>query len=586
MKTSFTSRLFASHLFVLASVVLLTAILLTRQQRRHSMAQLRESLATQADLLYPELKSTFDSSRLSIATDERLRELGRTTKSRLTLIRADGTVLADSERTAEEVKIMDNHGQRPEVLAAAKAGVGSALRHSDTLGKTMLYVARTYPNGIIRMALPLDELDRRADLPKRDLLFAGGLAAALVILVSIWSAWTVNRPLRLLSRYAEAIGEGQSPALPDIDSPDEVGRLSDTVGRMAQRIQEKVTEVEEERSQLAGILGGLNEGVLAVDHDGQVLFINAAAARLFQVEADRVKGRPFLEIIRQSALSEFLRQAVDTQAASSRELSVHLPDEHLLAAKAVPVAYPGSKSGVLIILYDVTELRKLERVRQEFVANVSHELKTPLTAVLWQTETLLNGALEDKKHNREFVQVIQDQASRLGRLIDDILDLSAIEAKRMRFDLAPLALQDLGKPLMASLKPLALAKKVKLINSLEASLPKVLADREKVVQILTNLVDNAIKFNRTGGEVEVSATVAGNELVISVRDTGLGIPPADVPRIFERFFRVDRARSREMGGTGLGLSIVKHLVEAQGGSVSVESQFDKGSTFRFTLPLA
>jgi two-component system, OmpR family, phosphate regulon sensor histidine kinase PhoR len=270
----------------------------------------------------------------------------------------------------------------------------------------------------------------------------------------------------------------------------------------------------------------------------------------------------------------------------SQEIAIHSPQDRTLMVQALPVSYGDDRTGVLAALHDITELRKLERLRQEFVANVSHELKTPLTSIKGYVETLLDGALEDKAHNREFLQIIDEHARNLALLIDDVLDLSAIEAKRLEYRFDSVSLADVTEKLIKGLAPMAKAKDVKIDNRLSDKLPKVRADRDKLAQILMNLIDNAIKFNKTGGRVEISAVADGNPIIISVKDTGVGITPDDLPRVFERFYRADKARSREIAGTGLGLAIVKHLIEAHQGTVTAQSQLGQGSIFTFTLPRA
>ncbi len=358
--------------------------------------------------------------------------------------------------------------------------------------------------------------------------------------------------------------------------------LSDISMRMELQIQ----ELSRERAQLSAILTALVESVVALDHEGKILFVNPAAEKLFGVVGPKTKGRPFLEVLRQSPLGQLLQKTLTEQTANAQEITLFSPEERTLVVQALPVSYGEGQTGVLAALHDITELRRLEKIRQEFVANVSHELRTPLTSIQGFVETLLGGALEDPKHNREFLETISEHTARLTHLIEDILDLSAIEAKRVEYHLEPVSTKEVVDRLMKGLAPTAKSRGVFLVNEIKENTPKVRADKEKLAQIFMNLLDNGIKFNKPQGRVEVSAEALGAMLQITVRDTGLGVPEADLPRVFERFYRVDKARSREMGGTGLGLSIVKHLVEAHQGTVRVESQVDTGSAFILTLPLA
>ena len=363
-------------------------------------------------------------------------------------------------------------------------------------------------------------------------------------------------------------------------------RLARTLAETSARVEEKIRESEQEKAQLAAMLSALAESVVAIDHQWRILFLNSAAGKLFQVNPPGVKGRRFLEVLRSSPLNDVLNQVLRERRPATQEITILSPEEHILVVHAVSVSYGEEKTGVLAALQDVTEVRRLERVRQEFVANVSHELQTPLTSILGFTETLLDGAIDDPAHNREFLETIQDHANRLKRLIADILDLSAMEAKQAEFHWETVSVAEVVSRLMKGLAPMAQAKKVTMTNNLPGDLPKVRADREKLAQILMNLIDNAVKFNKSGGRVEISAQAKNDQVTVFIKDTGSGIPEADLPRIFERFYRVDKARSREMGGTGLGLAIVKHLVEAHQGTIGVESRFGAGSTFKVTLPTA
>jgi two-component system phosphate regulon sensor histidine kinase PhoR len=316
------------------------------------------------------------------------------------------------------------------------------------------------------------------------------------------------------------------------------------------------------------------------------LFLNPAAKKLFGLESGDIKGRPFLEVLRYSRLNDLLKQSLAQHEPVQQEISLHAPGERILSVNAMPVDYGQGQTGVLAALHDVTELRKLENVRREFVANVSHELKTPLTSIKGYVETLLDGAMNDPKHSKDFLETIQEHTANLSRLIDDVLDLSAIEAERVAYRMEPVALNDIVERIVKALGPMAKAKKVTIVKDLGEDLPKVRADREKLAQVVMNLIDNAIKFNQSGGEVRVSAHTNGKELLIRVSDTGRGIAAQDLPRVFERFYRGNKDRSHEIPGTGLGLAIVKHLVEAHGGTVSAKSATGQGSTFEFTLPLA
>ncbi len=335
--------------------------------------------------------------------------------------------------------------------------------------------------------------------------------------------------------------------------------------------------------EFSGILRSMAELVIAVDPEGRILYLNPSAEKIFQVNSGASIGKSFLEVIRQSTVSALISLALKAGAEVSESIHLFLPDEKFFDAKAIPLVADMKTRGVLLVLHDVTAVKKLEEVRKDFVANVSHELRTPLTSIQGYAETLLDGALSDDKNNREFVQTIHDQAERLSRLVNDLLDLSAIESGRKTPKSADFILKDLIAEVKNSLSPLAKKRGVKI----DADIPENLvfrADRDQIKQVLINLVDNAVKFNRKGGTVFLSASSNESGTTLQVKDSGNGIPESDLPRIFERFYRVDKGRSREEGGTGLGLAIVKHIVEAHGGTVRVESLSGEGSTFFVHLP--
>ena len=609
MTPSFGKRLTASYLFVVAVTLLFIGVFLTPRLRRAFLSQIEQSLAAQGTLIAQDLAPRLAGATRRNNLEPQALRYGRQMGYRVTIIRADGLVVGDSERTPAELLQMDNHLHRPEVQSALQSGVGQSIRHSATLDENMLYVAvpvqqqfhvsgfklptpkpgtrnLKLPLGVLRVALPLVEVHRRLMEFQKDLLKAGAAALAVALGVALISVRRISRPLRELVALTGRIGSGHRDAVPSLDSRDEFGRLARAFVEMADRIEEKVSELSRERTQLAAILSSLIEGVVALDDQGHLLFLNPAAEQFFGVSSSEVKGRTFLEGLRQSPLNDVLGQALQEKRPITREISVHSPAERTLSVHAMLVNYGGIQTGVLATLHDVTELRKLENVRREFVANVSHELKTPLTSIKGYAETLLEGAIDDPKHNRAFLQTIHEHTKNLSRLIDDVLNLSTIEAQRVTYRFEPVAVNEVVGRIINALDPMAKTKKVSIVTEWPKSMPMIRADREKFAQIVMNLLENAIKFNKAGGQVRIIAEPDEKALKIRVEDTGRGIAPEDLPRIFERFYRGNKDRSHDIPGTGLGLAIVKHLTEAHQGTVAVQSILGQGSTFLVTLPLA
>jgi two-component system phosphate regulon sensor histidine kinase PhoR len=530
------------------------------------------------------------------ATPETLREFAvktsRATEARVTLILPDGAVAAESERPLEDLSRIENHRGRPEVRAALTGGVGRDLRRSETVGQELLYVALPVSDGarivgVLRLALPLAVVES-AYATIRQVVLAGGLLALGVALgIGLFVAGRMTRPVVEMQSVARRMAEGNFSVKAPVRSPDEIGRLGRALNVMAARLKEKIGDLEEERARTAAILDSMVEGVLAVDARDHVLLLNQSARAIFRLGPKLGEGKPFLEVIRNPDLFDLLRACREGAGAMvSRELHLTTPVERALQVHALPLRLGGEGTGVLMVLHDITELRRLEQVRTEFVANVSHELRTPLTAIRGYLETLLGGALEEQEHARKFLEITFRHTERLGRLLDDLLDLSNIELGRIHLQLEPTDLRDALEHVLSIIRPRGEAGGVLLSADLGGDLPMVSADGDRLAQILINLLDNAVKFTPPGGRVTVSATIQEKEVEVSVSDTGIGIPSTDLSRITERFYRVDKARSRELGGTGLGLAIVKHLVQAHGGELRIESELNHGTTVHFTLPIA
>ena len=516
------------------------------------------------------------------------------TGARVTLIAADGRVVGESGLTADAWPMMANHGDRPEGRAAMAGRVGRDLRRSATLAAPLLYVAvpvgdGVRPVGVLRLALPLSAVTDSYATLQRVMLAGGALALIVAFGIGLFVSGRVTRPVVEMQSIARQMSQGNFSVRAPARSPDEIGALGRSLNVMAARLREKIDDLAQERAKATAILDGMVEGVIAVDAHEQILLLNERARAMLGLSAARFEGKPLLEAVRNSDLHEVLGEGRrgGEGAVVHRELRVSAPAERVLQAHAVPLALGAGETGAVVVLNDVTALRRLERVRTEFVANVSHELRTPLTAIHGYLETLLGGALEEPENARKFLGIVFRHTERLGRLLDDLTDLSNVELGRVSLQLAAVSLGEVVDSVLAIIRPKAVAGQVSLEARLSPGLAPVAADRDRLAQILINVVDNAVKYTPPGGHVTVSAEPdAVGQIAVSVADTGVGIPAADLPRITERFYRVDKARSRELGGTGLGLAIVKHLVIAHGGELSIDSRPGDGTTVAFTLPVA
>lgn len=527
------------------------------------------------------------------STQEMVRQLGQEIGVRLTLVAADGTVLADSQLSdMAKVEQAENHADRTEIIAAIKNGSGTARRTSPTLGERMSYYAVRVdrdgvPVGVVRAALPTAPIAAELAGLQRWIWTIGVLLSVAAVGVAYWVAARLTDPLRALAAAADAIAAGKHdfrlPAASGGD--DELSKLAAALNDVGRRLAQREGQLRSTSQTQATVLEAMTESVIAVDRSEKILFANASAARALGFDAARVEGHPLLEAVRSHELRAVVQQALRTRKPGSGEITWRGKTQRIFDVLATPL--PGDPlPGVVVVLRDVSEVKRLEQMRQQFIANVSHELKTPLSSIKAYTETLLGGALKDPVHGQRFLERIDEQASRLHQLIMDMLSLARIESSQAPLELANLPLGRVAQRIVADYERQAATKQVTLENRITDSSILVRADEEALRQILSNLIDNAVKYTPPGGRVTVASRVEGAVVLCDVSDTGPGISAEHHSRVFERFYRVDKARSRELGGTGLGLSIVKHLTQAMGGSVEVTSQVGQGSTFTVRLPAA
>jgi len=577
--------------FVAVSLIA-AGLYLSRALERVAIEVLESRLTVAGRVLHDEAVAAAQPTASAQALQRFVERATRATGMRVSLIAPDGRVLADSERPGSAVATMDNHADRPEIRAALEGRVESAVRRSVTVDTPLIYVALPLTQGgrvigVLRLAEPIRAVTASYET-LRSAALAGGAVALLVALgIGIFVAGRVTRPVVEMQDVARQMSEGHFDVRAPARSPDEIGTLGRSLNVMAGRLREKIGDLEREQAKAKAVLDAMVEGVIATDGHDHIILINERARRIFGLGTARVERRPLLEVVRNVNLHDVLvagRDAMDGGVVS-REVRLAEPADRVLQVHAVGLKFPGDERGVVVILHDITELRRLEQVRTEFVANVSHELRTPLTAIQGYLETLLDGALEEREHARKFLEIVFRHTERLGRLTDDLTDLSNIELGKVSLRLEPTSVAEIADSVVTIISPRASGGQVKVEARLPVDLPEVLADRDRLSQILINLVDNAVKYTPKGGQVTVEGRVDPAGMVeVTVRDTGVGIPKADLPRLTERFYRVDKARSRDLGGTGLGLAIVKHLVLAHGGELDIESELWKGTTVRFTLP--
>jgi two-component system phosphate regulon sensor histidine kinase PhoR len=506
--------------------------------------------------------------------------------SRITVIDYHGKVLGDSESDYHE---MENHLDRKEVQQAIEGKTGEAIRFSDTLKTDFLYMAvpSAHEKVIIRISVPLGQL-RKIHYQIWGYCILGILTGFLLTtLIALRFTSALIRPVKVLTRAAKEISDGNYSRRVRIKSGDELGELASTFNEMAGELDSTVADLKDKNVKFDSIMNSLTNCFVAVDSDLNILLINSIACRLFGVKEEQAQGRKLVEVIRNHPINEILQQAVLENRSIVTEISMRMLEEGIYRVYASPIrSAEGQKgnSGAIITIHDITAVKKLEQIRTDFVSNVTHELKTPLTSIRGFVETLRSGAVNDAETTARFLDIIDIEAERLTMLINDILQLSEIETRQSDINISSNNLGDIIDEVASILQSSADKKGVRLLVEADRKVD-IVANRDRIKQMLINLVDNAINYNVETGEVRIRAHKTDGRLIITVSDTGIGIAQQHLSRIFERFYRVDKGRSRNMGGTGLGLSIVKHIVNLYDGDIRVESEPGKGTEFIIQLPV-
>ena len=577
-------RIALPYILLVFLVMAALTVYLSRFVRDVYVADLQAQLLSEARLSADALDGTFAQGATADELDALAKQWARLLEARVTIIAPDGVVLGDSH---EDRTRMDNHLSRPEVQQALTNGQGSSTRLSDTVGYEMMYTAvPAMADGkvaaIVRVARPLRMVEIHTARLRQSILLVALATSALAALLAVLIAERTVRPIRHLTREARRMAGGDlsAPVIPT--TRDEIGQLGHAFNRMAVELQERMDAVDEERRLLATVLSRMADGAVITDGAERVQLINPAAAGLLDTTESEAVGRPFAQVARHHRLIDLWRRSNERGEEMEETIEMYRQDVFLRAI-VTPLDDEGTE-GSLTILQDLTRVRRLETVRRDFVSNLSHELRTPLASLKALVETLRDGALEDPKAAGRFLNSVETEVDALTQMVQELLDLSRVESGQVPLNLVPADVREVLSRPAERLRPQAERAGLTLSVELPPDLPRVLADVERMQQVVINLLHNAIKFTPPGGRVNISAEAAGDEMIMSVRDTGVGIAAENLDRIFERFYKADRARSG--GGTGLGLAIAKHIVQAHGGRIWAESVEGAGSTFYFSLRVA
>ncbi|MDE0011652.1 MAG: ATP-binding protein [Candidatus Poribacteria bacterium] len=605
IRTQLTLRYIGILLLVMFAMYLYLGTMLKDSMSKRITRELETQAALTRELLIEKLPA--EDNFTYNAIDPLIDRLGKTEKARLTFIGTDGTVWGDTERDGQALRAMDNHLKRPEVQEALKNGSGIRDRYSDTTQTEFRYFAlpihRTVgaeePQeedpliGICRVAFPMEDVNTAIGNLRRIALLASVAGLILAIVFSVFSTGAITKPIEKLTQMTQSLAAGNVNSRVPVDSRNELGQLSQNFNLMADRVQEQIDEISEEHRRSETILTNMGEGVLLVNGVFEVTYANPTAISMLELPDDYI-GKALIEINRIPELQALLKKAEQTETIAFAEIQLGNIQEPEAEVTIVPVS---AGQEYVIVIHDVTKERQLERIRADFVANVSHELRTPLTAIRGYAETLLGEDSVRTKTGEQFLVKILNHSARLSRLVSDLLELSRLELGEVELKRLLCHLNTFYEPILDVFEPLLEESGLILKWEIPEELPEVNVDQQLFMQIFINLIDNAIKYTPDGGTITVSGEInsgdvlensdtIGEEIVVHVKDTGIGIPMESQSRVFERFYRVDKGRAQEMGGTGLGLAIVKHIVLRHNGRIWLDSVLGQGSVFHVAIPLS
>jgi two-component system phosphate regulon sensor histidine kinase PhoR len=581
-------QLFPSYLLITLLSVLAISWYASSSLHHFFMDQTAADLKTRAVLVGRQI-AAYMAPLDEAAVDDICKEVGKDSSTRITVILPSGQVVGDSRETP---RMMDNHANRPEIAAALKGKTGMSRRYSKTLKQKMMYVAVPLQGddatfGVIRTSLPTTSIDRELRSIQLKIALGGFLIALIAAGISLLVSRRISRPIEEMKKGADHFADGDLTHRLAAPDSEELASLADALNQMAAQLDRRIKTIVSQHNELETVLASMLEGVIAVDNEERIIKMNAAAAEFFERDVEKCQGRDLHEVIRNSALQQFVRGSIASKVPEEDDIALYHNGERTLRMQSSPLLDANKEPiGTLVVFDDVTQLRRLEDMRRDFVANVSHEIKTPLTAIKGFVETLQQGSFDSSEESRRFLGIIQKHVDRLSSIVEDLLSLSRIEQEDQgqTIKIEAGSISEIFRSALQLCRPKAEEKNITITIGGDEQISADF-DSSLIEQAIVNLLDNAIKYSEPDSTIHLKAHRNESEIRISVEDQGIGIAKKHLPRLFERFYRVDKARSRKMGGTGLGLAIVKHIAQAHGGQVTVDSTLGKGSTFTIHLPI-
>ena len=579
MKRNLFLKIFCSYLFIVFLSFLVLNLLIKDEIKKVLTAKIEAELLTYAELI--DLSSAQEMS-------EQLKQIARISGSRVTLVDAQGRVFADSEKN---IAGLENHFNRPELQEARLRGKGKSIRFSQSIGVDMLYVAvpnmsKSQITGYVRLARPLHDVQSVIEKVYQSIFLAIVIVAIISLIIALFISYRLAAPIRAMERFTEKLRQGHPAGTIILKTSDETKKLADNINYLVDELQSKIRLANEEKSKLMTAFTSMTEGVLILNAEDKIEFVNQALSDILSEQYGDINGKTLMEAFRDVELQKAFLKFKEKHDTVIEEIALGSSIEPVILSVSISSVhnYPGEEK-VMVVFHDVTRLKKLEKIRVDFVANVTHEIRTPLTAIIGYLETINAGAINNIDDVKRFIDISLKQAQRLNRLVEDLLVISKVELGEIKLNFEEVSVRDIFVSAMPLLEAKAGLKKINIQNNLQENLPHIWADRDRLTQIMVNVLDNAVKFTPEDGSIFIDAGQKNNHVVVTIIDTGIGIPKEEVQRLGERFYRVDRSRSRDLGGTGLGLSIVKHLMIVHGGRMEIESQLGRGTKVSLFFPV-